>query len=1652
MNVIPSVFVSLVLYSSFFWLVSSVNLNINFPPDLNDPFGNGQFTLDYSPIQGFPPPNSSVSLYQIQNGLLISQARPGSQYSVNLYFENQTYPGILVWYTKLFTAPNPPTNLTTSVSRTSAKLNWLRPLRGDVSSYKLRVIPYSDVQNSVQNIHIPGAAPPFVLHDLVPGASYGLELYTRYKNISSAVPATVNVTTTPNVPGRFIVWFRNQTTMLVLWQLPYPPGVFSRYRVSIDPPHAHDSVLVLEKTDGPSQAAFYGLQPGHPYNISIQTVSGSRVSAPTSAQYRTIPLAPENVTIDRPTLGTGSFSVRWLPPVAVTVFDRYVVSVDEQKRYVSRGSQLEATFDSGLLPGVTYQVEVKTQSANVLSWPAKANVTTRPLAVENLTVRVGTDETSVDGAVLVQWTGAVGSRQDQYRVSYHDQAALNDSVDTVASVAVSDSAVLATAASQLLISGLLPGRNYSIAVQALSSGVAGAVSFTFYITRPSTPIIEQAVSVAEGLSLSWKSDVNSLQRKYVLTYTRNDTAERHTLETTRPEALLTDLYAGAVYNIKIYSLSNGVQSAPHEYYQTMRPNPARNLSVVSLHSDRLQVGWLPPLFSRYDGFVLEYGDADTLSTSPNAAVTSLQLPSATRGHQLSGLLPGWRYTISVFTHSGDVRSSLAATATVRLPPAKAAVGSLRVIMATHNASLVWTVGSGRADRYVIAWWASEDSGGGGSTVAVAGRGSSSEERQERVLTGQDTSDGRLVLGVPALWPGRRYVFEVYAEANGLESGRVQVANRTLPVITSEIRVERDRHIPRELIVHFTPTPFTSSHFDVYQCRLREDSEWLVGRDQAADAVVQEQLAVDPDYSFRFRRLVSGRVYRLDLWTRSVGVNSEPRQRRLRMFPAPVTRINSTRVGNTELQLQWSRPDGDFDGFRLSYRAQPPYDPRSTVTSSGRDEIDATGGESGALQQQVVAHTSYTLQRLSPYRNYTITIHTLSGSVDANSESLLTESLPLSVVIATAESVPERVSEFEAVDRRPRQIQLRWLLPLELRNGVLHSYTVAYGEKTGKTVLTKSYGAGANGGVIGDLLPGRIYTFRIQARTRVGYGASRTLEVTTPVWPPPQPNARVFPTEVSKNGTTIRVRFRRNYFSDKNGAVIGYSVVVAEDHRIDASGLELPTWLDVQSYSVWPPFQVNVPYNPFDTNKSVEDFTIGTDSACLQRCAHVPAGRCYCNGPLRAGTSYRVKIRAFTRADMFADTAYSQPIHTRSGPRDRLLTVGVPLLLLVATMAGLAGLVMLRRRRWGPFRGPSGAGTLGAGMKDLRRHRDDDISMHGSVIETSRPVKLKDFLEHYRFMAADSDIRFSEEYEDLKHVGRDQPCVAADYPCNRPKNRFTNILPYDHSRYKLQPTDDEEGSDYINANYVPGFNSPREFIVTQGPLHSTRDDFWRMVWESGSRAIVMLTRCVEKGREKCDRYWPCDTQPQYYGDIQVVALNQTHLTSWSVSEFRVTRGHTARVVRHFHFTTWPDFGVPEPPQVLVRFVRAFRDRVPYDQRPIITHCSAGVGRSGTFIALDRLLQHIGRYDYVDVFGLVYGMRKERVLMVQTEVQYICIYTSVKVVLEGTEDDDLIAAGATLTPGAGTPGLSHPVTRSLGVGDAHHVNVGFDDDEGIVESGM
>uniref|UniRef100_A0A8C1R9J0 Protein tyrosine phosphatase receptor type O n=1 Tax=Cyprinus carpio TaxID=7962 RepID=A0A8C1R9J0_CYPCA len=276
-----------------------------------------------------------------------------------------------------------------------------------------------------------------------------------------------------------------------------------------------------------------------------------------------------------------------------------------------------------------------------------------------------------------------------------------------------------------------------------------------------------------------------------------------------------------------------------------------------------------------------------------------------------------------------------------------------------------------------------------------------------------------------------------------------------------------------------------------------------------------------------------------------------------------------------------------------------------------------------------------------------------------------------------------------------------------------------------------------------------------------------------------------------------------------------------------------------------------------------------------------------------------------------------------------------------------------------------------------------------------PVQLSDFEAYIKDMSRDSAYKFSLQFEELKSVGLDLSHEAADLPVNRPKNRYTNILPYDFSRVKLISLHNDEGSDYINANFIPGYNSPHEFIATQGPLPETRNDFWNMVLQQKSHIIVMLTQCNERRRVKCDHYWPFTEEPVAYGDITVEMLSETDSPEWTVRNFRLGYADETQDILHFNYTSWPDHGVPTVNAIesILQFVQIVRQQVSRTKGPIVVHCSAGVGRTGTFIALDRLMQHIQEHEYVDVLGLVSDMRSHRLSMVQTEEQYVFIHQCV-----------------------------------------------------------
>ncbi|XP_035003715.2 receptor-type tyrosine-protein phosphatase O isoform X2 [Hippoglossus stenolepis] len=276
-----------------------------------------------------------------------------------------------------------------------------------------------------------------------------------------------------------------------------------------------------------------------------------------------------------------------------------------------------------------------------------------------------------------------------------------------------------------------------------------------------------------------------------------------------------------------------------------------------------------------------------------------------------------------------------------------------------------------------------------------------------------------------------------------------------------------------------------------------------------------------------------------------------------------------------------------------------------------------------------------------------------------------------------------------------------------------------------------------------------------------------------------------------------------------------------------------------------------------------------------------------------------------------------------------------------------------------------------------------------------PVQLDDFDAYFKEMSKDSAYKFSLQFEELKSVGLDLSHDAADLPVNRPKNRYTNILPYDFSRVQLISMHNDEGSDYINANYIPGYKHAKEYIATQGPLPETRNDFWRMVLQEKSPIVVMLTQCNERRRVKCDHYWPFTDEPVMYGEISVEMLSEAESLEWTIRKFRLGYADESQDVLHLNYTSWPDHGVPTVNAIesILQFVHIVRQQANRTKDPIIVHCSAGVGRTGTFMALDRLMQHIREHEFADILGLVSEMRSHRLSMVQTEEQYVFIHQCV-----------------------------------------------------------
>ncbi|XP_022097661.1 tyrosine-protein phosphatase non-receptor type 2-like isoform X2 [Acanthaster planci] len=258
---------------------------------------------------------------------------------------------------------------------------------------------------------------------------------------------------------------------------------------------------------------------------------------------------------------------------------------------------------------------------------------------------------------------------------------------------------------------------------------------------------------------------------------------------------------------------------------------------------------------------------------------------------------------------------------------------------------------------------------------------------------------------------------------------------------------------------------------------------------------------------------------------------------------------------------------------------------------------------------------------------------------------------------------------------------------------------------------------------------------------------------------------------------------------------------------------------------------------------------------------------------------------------------------------------------------------------------------------------------------------------------------------------DYSTTEAKKEVNKPYNRYRDVSPYNHTRIVLC----NGTSDYINASLVTEKRANRRYILTQGPLPTTIGHFWQMVWEQKSKAVIMLNNIIEKGTRKCAEYYPVSpgslqTIECEHTDLQVSILREDEHSFYTVRtlELKNRKTNESNEVLHLHYTKWPDFGVPKSPEAFLKFLHHVRQTgsLAEDVGPPVIHCSAGIGRSGTFCLVDTclvLIEKAGHLDGVSVEEILLDMRRCRMGLIQTHDQlrfsYLAILAGARAILDG-----------------------------------------------------
>uniref|UniRef100_A0A674CNE0 protein-tyrosine-phosphatase n=1 Tax=Salmo trutta TaxID=8032 RepID=A0A674CNE0_SALTR len=1370
---------------------------------------------------------------------------------------------------------------------------------------------------------------------LTPGRQYAIAVTTNSGGLNSST-SVIGRTTPAQVTSLRVTNSGSTDSLQTQWER--AAGELDSYHVLL----IHDS-SVIKNESAPAHImaySFLALKPGALYRVVVTTIRAGQASRQSVAEGRTVPAAVGEVTVSNN--GRMDFlSVSWRP--AKGDVDSYLVSLGDQEKTVHTlavsKSSPECVFKS-LVSGRLYNISITSRSG------AYENHTivqerTQPSSVQNPTAI----HSARDDYLKVYWRHAAGDF-DYYQVVIKHNNIFHQNKTVMKSQ------------NECVFNGLVPGRLYTVIVSTWSGKYETSVSTDGRTFPAAVRSLALAGRGTEDLRVTWLAAPGDVDHYEVqLLFNDMKVFPPITLGSSVGVCVLSSLTPGRLYKIHVSTFSGPNQRAQFIEGRTV-PSKVKNIHVSNNgQSSSLKISWTPG-----------QGDVDSYSVSlllggPEARrLETRPVPKHQNELGFSSLQPGQLYSVTVTSISGILLNNN--TASGRTVPS--AVTGLQADNrhTTCSIQVSWQEARGVADGYSLQLL--DDRG------HLASSGS---------MPLQHRFDG--------LTPGKRYRVLVHTTSGGVHSEGVTAEARTLPAAVTSLQAQ-SRNQSEMLWVS-------------WKRAVGELSGYLLSL-YNPDGSQQAEETLGPDaMEHVFPTLIPGRLYHAVILTRSGDLTNRATAHGRtgktlgqvmfiqwtfhmhlnwgeRASPRPPTSVSFGGVTNTSLELTWSGPAGsDYDDFDLQWAPRDHlsvFNPYHTRTSGSR-----------------------ILKGLYPGRLYNFILRTVSGAgggVGGGGSSAY--SPPIYKSIRTK---PERVQYLHCRPQNSTSISCSWAPP----EADFDSYTIECLQDSHALVYSQRTGRDSTLYHITQLEPHKRYTVSVKAISDSMTSEAAEDSVVTMIDRPPLPSltTRVNDRAALVTKNTILFKFNCSWFSDVNGAVKFFTVVVTESE--DDENLQpeqhhpLPSYLDYKSNSSIKAYQTSYfpsrcTEGPGGSGTQSFEISLGTGMDTLGG-DHNP----FCDGPLKPKTAYRLSVRAFTQLfdeeqsrynpPLYTDTYLSLPLVTEAEPLSGVIEGISASMFLIAMVVGVTALLICRQkaRKEGPVVRMS-----------MRRERPTS----GVHMGVRGPIKIMHFESHYIKLQADSNYLLSEEYEDLKDVGRNQPLDTALLPENRGKNRYNNILPYDSTRVKLSYVDDDPCSDYINASYIPGNNFRREYIATQGPLPGTKDDFWKMVWEQNVHNVVMVTQCVEKGRVKCDHYWPFDQDPLYYGDLIVQMLSESVLPEWTIREFKICSEdqlNYSRVVRQFHYTVWPDHGVPETTQSLIQFVRTVRDYInrTSGSGATVAHCSAGVGRTGTFISLDRVLQQLDTKDTVDIYGAVFDLRLHRSHMVQTECQYAYLHQCVRDVL-------------------------------------------------------